>query len=450
MRLFSFAGNTGSAMNVVQMADPNHYGFAPRAPLHLEETGLEVVLMRDIMLKTIFRRNLSGVNDISQALCIAVPIAQELIDMARGENLIETLGNRVGGQSVDMRYQLTEGGRSRAIDALNQSEYYGPLPVPLAAFWEQTAKQAIGDAVITREALEECLSHLVLPPGMIDQLGPAVNSGKSVLFYGPPGNGKSSISNGIRDALGDNIYVPQVLEFSGQVISMFDPIVHTLAKEEKPDPNSIRRPGPHYDRRYVLCRRPSVMTGGELTLKMLDLNYNPVSRTYQAPLQLKASGGVFIVDDLGRQAEKPQALINRWIVPMESHFDILTLQSGQKFMVPFDTLVIFSTNFHPKEMFDGAALRRIYYKIKVDHPNRDDFIKVFLKVSRHYKIKPEEEVLAHLLKNKYPAHGNVFSSYHAPFLIDQMLSMIDYESRDRKMTVELVDRAWENLYVKDD
>jgi MoxR-like ATPase len=322
--------------------------------------------------------------------------------------------------------------------------------VPLASFWEQTAKQAIGDAVITREKLEDSMSHLVLPPGMIDQLGPAVNSGKSVLLYGPPGNGKSSISNGIRDALGDNIYVPQFIEFAGQVISVYDPIVHTLAKEEKADPNSIRRPGPHYDRRYVLCRRPSVMTGGELTLKMLDLNYNPVSRTYQAPLQLKATGGVFIVDDLGRQAEKPQALINRWIVPMESHFDILTLQSGQKFMVPFDTLVIFSTNFHPNEMFDGAALRRIYYKIKVDHPSRDDFIKVFLKVSRHYKIKPEEDVLAHLLKEKYPAHGNVFSSYHAPFLIDQMLSMMDYESRERKMTIELVDRAWENLYVKDD
>ncbi|MFQ5621816.1 MAG: ATPase [Paracoccaceae bacterium] len=429
------------------MKDHDHDGIAPPAPLHLEETGLDTVLQRDILIKTMFRRNLTGVTDISEALCVGVPIAQELIEIGRTESLIETLGTRGALPTAQMRYQLTESGRARALESLAQSEYYGALPVPLKDYWKQTAKQAIGDAVITQERLEASLSHLVLPEGMLDQIGPAVNSGRSVLLYGPPGNGKSSISNGIRDALGDNIYVPRFLEYAGQVISVYDPIVHTLADEAQEDPNSLRRTGSGYDRRYVLCRRPSVMTGGELTLSMLDLNYNPVARTYQAPLQLKATGGVFIVDDLGRQSEPPQALINRWIVPMEQSFDILSLQSGQKFMVPFDTLVIFSTNFQPTEMFDGAALRRIYYKIKVANPIRDDFIKVFVKTSRAYNIKPEEAVLAHLLKNRYPEVGNVYASYHAPFLIDQMLSIIDYEGRERKMTVELAERAWENLFV---
>ncbi|NNU81252.1 ATPase [Halovulum dunhuangense] len=422
---------------------------APKTPLHVEDLGLEMVLMRDILLKTFFRRNLSSLTDVSKALCVTPPIAQELIDHCREGNLIETLGARGALPTSELRYQLTEGGRARALDALAQSEYYGALPVPMEDYWKQTARQSISDAVITRERLEGSMGHLVLPAGLLDQLGPAVNSGRSVLLYGPPGNGKSSIANGIRNALGDNIYVPQFLEYGGQVISVYDPIVHTLSRRAEDNANSLRRAGPDFDQRYLLCRRPSVMTGGELTLDMLDLNYNPVSRTYQAPLQLKSTGGVFIVDDLGRQTEPPQALINRWIVPMEMSFDILSLQSGQKFMVPFDTLVIFSTNFAPSEMFDGAALRRIYYKIKVDSPIREDFIKVFVKTARAYKITPDEEVLAHLLKHKYPEVGNTFQNYHAPFLIDQMLSIAEYEGRERKMAIDLVDRAWQNLFVDD-
>ncbi len=429
------------------MANHPDSGFAPKAPVNLEETGLEAVLMRDILLKTMFRRSLTSLSDIAKALCVVPPLAQELVDIAREENLIETLGARGASPTAALRYQLTESGRARALDALTQSEYYGALPVPLEQYWKQTARQQIGDAVISQERLEKSMSHLVLPAGMLDKLGPAVNSGRSVLLYGPPGTGKSSISNGIRDALGDNIFVPQFLEYGGQVISVYDPIVHTLAKVGAENPNSLRRAGATHDARYVLCRRPSVMTGGELTLDMLDLNYNKVSRTYQAPLQLKATGGVFIIDDLGRQSEPPQALINRWIVPMEASFDILSLQSGQKFMVPFDTLVIFSTNFAPTEMFDGAALRRIYYKIKVDNPNRDDFIKVFVKTSRHYKIKPDEAILTYLLKEKYPTCDNQFANYHAPFLIDQILSICDYEGLPKQLTPALIDRAWENLFL---
>lgn len=420
--------------------------MAPTMPTTLADVGLELTLMRDIMIKTMFRRNISDVSDLAEAIAITVPLTQELIENARSTNLIETLGV-TGASTSSMRYQLTGIGKDYALDALTQSEYYGAFPVPLSDFWKQTALQSVADINITRGALEKSLSHLVVPEGMLDQLGPAVNSGKSILLYGPPGNGKSSLSNGVRDAMGDNIYLPKFLEYAGQVISLYDPIVHTLAKNIANDPNSLRRSGPNFDQRYVLCRRPTVMTGGELTLSMLDLNYNSVSRTYQAPLQLKATGGVFIVDDLGRQTESPQALINRWIVPMEKHYDILTLQSGQKFMVPFDTLVIFSTNFAPSEMFDGAALRRIYYKIKVENPSRDDLIKIFVKTCRQYKISPDEKVLKHLLTQKYPDVDNEYAAYHAPFLIDQALAICDYEDLERKLSVDLVDRAWKNLFV---
>jgi len=421
---------------------------APAAPLTLSETGLEAVLCRDIFLKTVFRQNLSTISSIAQKLCILPPVAQEIVEMARGQSLIETMGASGASLSAEMRYQLTDSGRARALDALEQSAHIGALPVSLAAFKAQAAQQLIRNITITQEMLEGSMSHLVLPSGMLDALGPAVSSGKSILLYGPPGNGKSSISNGIRDAIGDQIFMPNCIEYEGQIVSVYDPIVHGAAQDNPDEQNALRRSIAH-DARFTRCKRPTVMTGGELTLDMLDLNYNPVSRTYQAPLQMKATGGVFIVDDLGRQQEPAQALINRWIVPMENNIDILTLQSGQKFVVPFDTLVIFSTNFAPNALFDSAALRRIAYKIPIDGPSRDDFVEIFQRVSRAKGIEPCEAVWTHLLQNKYPSVDNEYANYQPGFLIDQMISICEYEQRDVSMTVELVDRAWENLFVKD-
>jgi hypothetical protein len=359
-----------------------------------------------------------------------------------------TLG-AAGEVSSEMPYQLTDSGKARALDALAQSEYFGPMPVPLDVYREQVQRQSIRDIQITREQLTQAMGHLILPESLIGNLGPAVSSGRSILMYGPPGNGKSSISNGIRDAMGDKIYVPRAIEYSGQIISVYDPIVHSKAAEDADNPNQLRRTA-RFDRRYVLCQRPTVITGGELSLDMLDLVYNPTARTYQAPLQLKSTGGIFIVDDLGRQAEPPQKLVNRWIVPLEEGKDILALQSGEKFEVPFDTLVIFSTNFHPNEIFDQAALRRIFFKIKIDGPSQEDFLKIFALVARKKKMQLEEASLVHLLKNKYPTIDNIYANYQPVFLIDQMIAVCDFEGWPYKMTPELVDRAWSNLFVKDE
>lgn len=423
--------------------------MAPPPPKSLADMALPIVMMRDIVIKTMFRKNIATVRDLGVAIGLPTGITQELVDIARGQNLLEAMGTLNANSGNEMGYQLTDSGRARALEALAQSEYYGAMPVPLAVYREQVKRQSIKNVQITREQLTKAMGHLILPPTLLSTLGPAVGSGRSILMYGPPGNGKSSISNGIRDAMGDKIYVPRAIEYAGQVITVYDPIVHSAAEEMLDDPTQLRRRN-LFDSRYVLCERPTVITGGELSLDMLDLVYNPTARTYQAPLQLKSSGGIFIVDDLGRQAEPPQKLVNRWIVPLEEGKDILALQSGEKFEVPFDTLVVFSTNFHPNEIFDQAALRRIFFKVKIDGPNQEDFLKIFALVARKKKMQLCEKSLVHLLKKKYPTINNVYANYQPVFLIDQMIAVCDFEGLPYKMTPELVDRAWANLFVKDE
>lgn len=420
----------------------------PPAPRNLNEVGLSVVMMRDILLKTMFRTNLDLVSSLSQVLCVPVPVVQELVDMARSQRLIEATGTLHATSGNEMGYQLTDGGKARALDALAQSEYYGAMPVPLEAYKVQVKRQSVRDIKLTREQLMRAMGHLILPPDLLANLGPAITSGRSILMYGPPGNGKSTISNGIRDAMGDKIYVPRALEYSGQVITVYDPIVHRAAEQAIDDPTSLRRTSNRFDNRYVYCERPTVITGGELTLDMLDLKYNPTARTYQAPLQLKSTGGVFIVDDLGRQQEPPQKLVNRWIVPLEEGRDILALQSGEKFTVPFDTLVIFSTNFHPNEIFDKAALRRIFFKIKIDGPSQENFLKIFAMVARKKKMPLDEAALVHLMKVKFPTIGDNYANYMPTFLIDQMIAVCEFEGIPYQMTPELIDRAWSNMFVR--
>ena len=424
--------------------------IAPTPPRTLAETGLNTVLMRDILLKTMFRTNMDTVSGLAKLICLPIALTQELVDMGRAQRLIEAMGTLHANSGGEMGYQLTDGGKARALDALTQSEYYGAMPVPLADYSLQMKKQSIRNIQLTRPQLMAAMGHLVLPPMLIDQLGPAVSSGRSILMYGPPGNGKSSISNGIRDAIGDRIYVPRAVEYAGQVIVVYDPIVHTAASEDVDDPTSLRKSGNRFDSRYVWCDRPTVITGGELSLDMLDLTYNPTARTYTAPLQMKASGGVFIVDDLGRQAEPPQKLVNRWIVPLEESRDILALQSGEKFEVLFDTLVIFSTNFHPNQIFDKAALRRIFFKIKIDGPSQADYLKIFSLVAKKRGMPLNEAALVHLLKVKYPGINNIYANYQPVFLIDQMIAICDFEGIPYQMSPELIDRAWSNMFVREE
>lgn len=436
-------------MNVQINPVPQETGVqAPPSPRSLQDVGISPVMLRDLLLKTMFRTNLSLVSDIAKRICLPVPLTQDLVDMARSQRMIEATGTLHATSGNEMGYQLTDGGKARALDALSQSEYYGAVPVPLDHYREQVKRQSIRNIKLTRDQLLSGMGHLILPPDLISNLGPAVTSGRSILMYGPPGNGKSSISHGIRAAIGDKVYVPRAIEYAGQVISVYDPIVHAAAEDVKDDPNSLRRTSNRFDQRYVYCERPSVITGGELSLDMLDLSYNPTARTYQAPLQLKATGGIFIIDDLGRQAEPPQKIVNRWIVPLEESRDILALQSGEKFTVPFDTLVIFSTNFHPNEIFDGAALRRIFFKIKIDGPDQTNFLKIFAMVAKKKKMPLSEAAMMHLMKVKFPTIANNYANYQPTFLIDQMIAVCEFEGIPYQMTPDLIDRAWANMFVR--
>ncbi len=424
--------------------------IAPVPPRSMADVGINTVMMRDIFLKTMFRMNIDRATELSRALCLPVPIVQELIDLARSQRLLEATGTLHANSGNEMGFQLTDAGKARALDALAQSEYYGAMPVPLESYREQVQKQSIRNIQMTRTQLTGAMGHLILPDVLLDHLGPAVSAGRSILMYGPPGNGKSSIANGIRDALGDKIYVPRAIEYAGQVITVYDPIVHSAAEDSQEDATALRRSSNRFDNRYVLCDRPTVITGGELALDMLDLTYNPTARTYTASLQLKATGGVFIIDDLGRQQEPPQKIVNRWIVPLEEHRDILALQSGEKFEVPFDTLVVFSTNFHPNEIFDKAALRRIFFKIKIDGPDQEMYLKIFAMVAKKKKVPLDEASLVHLLKDKYPTIDNIYANYQPVFLIDQIIAICNFEGIPYQMTPALIDRAWANMFVRDE
>ena len=421
----------------------------PRAPKTLDETGIEPLFLRDLLLKTIFRTNVELPTRLTKVMCLMPTVLQEVIELAREQKYVETVGKAVGTGTSELRYQLTDAGRARANDAFTQSEYYGAVPVPLAEFIAQAEKQKVVDISIPREALINSMRNMVIHAEMLEEIGPAVNSGKSILLYGPPGNGKSSLANAIRDAIGEKIYVPRFLEVNGQIIAMYDPVIHKDAETNTNDTSSLRRNADDFDNRYVLCKRPCVITGGELTLDMLDLTYSKDARIYQAPLQLKATGGVFIVDDLGRQQDPPQAMINRWITPMETGEDILGLVTGEKLAVPFDCMTVFSTNFHPNKLFDKAALRRIAHKILVEGPNRDQMLQIYLGYSKAVNMTFPEDVAIYLFTEKYPSVDNEYAAFHAKFLIDQMFSIAEYESRKPEITIPLIERAWNNLYVSE-
>jgi energy-coupling factor transporter ATP-binding protein EcfA2 len=426
--------------------DPSRIPLPPRT---VEDTGIELIFLRDLLLKTMFRTNIELPSRLSKVMCLIPTVLQEIIELSRDQKYLETVGKSIGGDTNELRYQLTDAGRARAMDAFTQSEYYGAVPVPLEDFIAQAAKQKVVDISIPRDALVDAMRGMVIHATMLDEIGPAVNSGKSILLYGPPGNGKSSLANAIRDAIGEKIYVPRFLEVNGQIIAMYDPVVHKDAETNVNDSTSLRRTGDDFDNRYILCKRPCVITGGELTLDMLDLTYSEDARIYQAPLQLKATGGVFIVDDLGRQQDPPQAMINRWITPMETSEDILGLVTGEKLAVPFDCMTVFSTNFHPNKLFDKAALRRIAHKILVEGPNRDQMLQIYLGYSKAVNLTFPEDVAIYLFTEKYPTVDNEYAAFHAKFLIDQMFSIAEYETRKPAITIPLMERAWANLFVQE-
>ena len=421
----------------------------PRGPVTIEQTGLGADQLVRLFVKTLYTGEATGVT-VADRLRLPYAIFEPLIESLRAERLVEVKGT-AGSGTAAYRYGLTDLGRDRARSYLDANQYVGPAPVPFEAYVREM--KAIGDArgYIDRERLSQGFSHLVVAPDVLEQLGPAVNAGKAVFLYGPPGNGKTVIAEGMGRALGGDMYVPYAVDVDGQTITVFDPVVHESL--ESPDPvddgTSVVRTTPR-DRRWVRTRRPVVMVGGELTLDMLDMNFNPISKFHEAPLQWKANGGVLLVDDFGRQRMRPEDLLNRWIVPLESRVDYLTLHTGRKIQVPFDVLTAFATNLDPKSLADEAFLRRIPYKIAIKDPTVEQFTKIFEMNCTRRNLRFHQVMVAYLQRRHYEPNNRPFRSCHPRDLLDQVTALCRYRGQEPIISRELLDAACRAYFVDDD
>jgi hypothetical protein len=416
---------------------------APPVPTSLRETGLAVDQIERLLIKTLHTGEATGLA-VSERLRLPYTILEPIVERVRAEQLVEVRGT-TGSGSAGYRYALTDAGRDRARQYFDASQYVGPAPVPLASYVGQMHALSAARRYLDRERLRQGFSHLVVGDKVLEQLGPALNAGKAVFLYGPPGNGKTVIAEGLGRTLGGDMYMPHAIDVDGHTITMFDPINHD-SLEADADASSVIAVAQR-DRRWVHIRRPVVMVGGELTLDMLDLTFNPIAKFYEAPIQLKANGGVFLVDDFGRQRIRPQDLLNRWIVPLESRVDYLTLHTGKKFQVPFDVLIVFATNLNPDSLADEAFLRRIPYKIPITDPTVDQFTRIFELNCRRRNMRFHQVMVAYLQRRHYNPAGRPLRACHPRDLLDQVTALCRYRGIEPVITRELLDAACASYFV---
>jgi hypothetical protein len=425
-------------------------GEVPPTPHSVEETGLDQQFLLNLILKSMYVTGIETDVGIADYVKLSPFVVDPIIQDGRQKRLIEILGT--DSENGHFRFALTDLGRQWAGDALQQSQYTGPAPVTLPAYHTQIAKQLISSDPITGDDLDRCFSHLVLPEDLRRRLGPAINSAKSILLYGASGNGKTSVAEAISEAFQSTIFVPHCIEVDGQIITIFDPSVHSQVRHgangngAEPDSEPVSDEA-EWDPRWVCCSRPVVITGGELTMEMLDLSYDPVSKYYEAPASNKATGGVFIIDDFGRQRVPAGDILNRWILPLERGIDFLTLRTGKKLRMPFDQLVIFSTNFKPEDLMDEAALRRVQYKFLLPSPTSEAYEEIFRRVCAAHGLELPEAVLDYLMEVFYPETGTPPSAYHPRFIVEHVIAACDFEKVPPRLTVELARDALKNLVV---
>lgn len=433
-------------MNAVASTAKEEPPMVPPEPESIEETGVPMGFLVDLTLKTIYFRGEMSANQIADALKLPFPnVVDKVLDFLKREELAGISGSKGFVGERGFQYVVSSKGTERVKDALQRSQYAGPAPVPLEEYAAVVKAQSIAHVSVDPPQLKEALQHLVLRPKIAGRLGPAVNSGRSLFLYGPPGNGKTTIGEAMGRLLGGEIFIPYAIEVDGHVIKVYDPQSHRMVRE----PSFSAIPGQkRADGRWVCCRRPVVMAGGELTLASLDLVYSEYSKYYEAPFQMKANGGLFLLDDFGRQQVRPRDLLNRWIVPLEKRLDYLTLHTGKKIEVPFDVLIIFCTNIAPKELVDEAFLRRIRHKIEIANPSPEEYRQIMERVCATRGIAFNEEAFQYLMREHYAKAEREMKAVHPRDLIDQIADIAEYRRVRPEMSVELLDEACQSYFVK--
>jgi len=426
--------------------------FVPPPIQKIEDTGLPLLWLQDLALKVMYFQGYQSGFKIAEAIALPFTgIVDQILESLKREKLIEIKSAQMGLGEGAYVYSITGAGIARAREALERSQYAGFTPVPLEVYNESVRRQSRSRLQVTGRNMRQILSHLVLSEKVFHKLGPAVNSGASIFIYGPPGNGKTSVARAIGNmVLGQSIYIPYAIYVDGQVIKMFDNVNHTVAEEEPiaESNTAALKTGVKRDPRWILIRRPFVVAGGELTLAGLDLVFDDTAKYYEAPFQVRANGGIFLIDDFGRQQVRPRDLLNRWIVPLENRIDYLSLHTGRKIEIPFDVLVIFSTNLPPKDLVDEAFLRRLRHKIEITDPSFDDFREIFKRVTSDKGVPYNEQGLAYLLQEWYIKKNRKVRANHARDLCDQLIDIAHYLSVDPAMTPEMIDRAAESYFVE--
>jgi hypothetical protein len=417
----------------------------PPEPESVEASGNSFGFLVDLALKTIYFQGAMSGQRVADNLKLPFNnVIEKVLDFLRREQLTGISGSEGYVGERGFVHVVTSKGVERVREALYRSQYTGAAPVPLGDYGSVVRSQSVGKLAVEPVQVNEALQHLVLDSYVPGRLGPAVNSGRSVFLYGPPGNGKTTIGEAVGRLLSGDVYVPYAIDVDGHVIKVYDPLIH----HQSADPGAVAPGGKRPDGRWVRCHRPIVVAGGELIMASLDLVYDEINKFYEAPSHLKANGGMFLLDDFGRQQVRPRDLLNRWMVPLERRVDYLTLHTGKKIEVPFDVLIVFATNIAPRELVDEAFLRRIRHKVEIGRPGLENFRQIFQRVCLLRDVPFDEAGFGYLVQQHYLKAGRDMSAVHPRDLVDQIADIAKYKGVRPEMTRELIDEACESYFVK--
>ncbi len=420
----------------------------PLEPESLQQTGLPESLVEQLILKILyFRGELFG-QDLSHAIGLKYSVIQEIVESLKLQHLV-VVKRSIGMGNVGALLTLSEAGRGRTREYLEANTYSGPAPVPLEQYTELVKQQRPRSGWLTKEALRQAFRGMVITERLLSQVGPAVSAGSSLLIYGKPGDGKTFLMASLNNLDAVQVFVPYALECQGNIIQVYDPVYHERLEDGTPSVMAVSAERSH-DRRWLRCRRPFIVSGGELTLDMLDLRFNETSRIYEAPFQLKANNGIYLIDDFGRQRATPTEVLNRWIVPMDRKLDYLSFLSGGKMTVPFETFLAFSTNLNPASFGDEAFLRRIQYKLLMRGPALNEFVKIFEEYCDDHNIPRPDGVLESFIERHYARTGKAFRRCHPRDVLIHAVNLMNFEKLPIELTDQLLDRAFDSCFLSEE